>query len=149
MEHSNSDKSVQTIERKWTALDPSSRHPLSVQNLANRKNLNERIQLKDAENIHFITISEETIIGLNTAFQAALVFMAEVAIKNVRMRDAVIQDLLSSIQIEPPSIPKVDVENSKNITIVLDSTTAILSAQIALQILNAFLETINGYKLLD
>lgn len=136
-------------DRKWNALDPSSRFPFSdknddivqeadqVSDIEQRSY--ERIIIKDSCDIKVKTTETQVAVSLQAALQVAIALVVNLTIADSEQAEHVTQELLQYSQIEQVNRQTVYIENSRDIEVTTTDTDVAVSIQLLLQLLLALL----------
>jgi spore coat protein X len=136
-------------DRKWNALDPSSRFPHSDNNDDIFQNADqvsdveqksyERIIIKDSCDIKVKTTETQVAVSLQAALQVAIALVVNLTIADSEQAEHVTQELLQYSQIEQINRQTVYIENSRDIEVTTTDTDVAVSIQLLLQLLLALL----------
>ncbi|WP_257349113.1 spore coat protein [Pseudalkalibacillus decolorationis] len=120
-------------KKKWKALDSNCPHPFEK-----HEEKREHITItENCSNVKIISISEEAIDQLQTAFQAAILFTVTALLPRSYSTAEIVEDFLQVIRTKQELKTKIHIENSHNVKIILidDQTTVV--AQVVTQIITA------------
>ncbi|MDQ0217459.1 spore coat protein [Peribacillus cavernae] len=140
-------------ERKWSALDASSNHPMSaycgdedndVEQEAEQKNSEyqlseELIYIKDSCDVEIDSTDVKAALSLQAALQAAIVVVISISIADGDRAERITQELMQSSRITQITRQKTIVENSRNIDIRTTDAQVATNIQLLLQLLLALI----------
>jgi spore coat protein X len=137
-------------ERRWSALDPSSRHPLSAfcneehaveQEAAQRSSdyqlSEELIFIKDSCNVEINSTDVKAALSLQSALQAAIAVIISISIADSERAESITQELMQSSRITQITRQKTIVENSRDVDIRTTDAQVATNIQLLLQLLLA------------
>lgn len=146
---SNCDR--QSDDRRWSALDSNSRHPLfcgdddnvveqeAVQTNSEVQISEELIYIKDSCNVNVTSTDVKAALSLQAALQAAIAVIVSISIADGDNANRVTQELLQSSRIKQVTRQKTIVENSRDIDITTTDAQIALNIQLLLQLLLALI----------
>lgn len=136
-------------DKKWNALDPTSRFPHSDNNDDIFQNADqvadteqrsyEKIIIKDSCDIKVKTTETQVAVSLQAALQVAIALVVNLTIADSEQAEHVTQELLQYSSIEQVNRQTVYIENSRDIEVTTTDTDVAVSIQLLLQLLLALL----------
>lgn len=136
--------------RRWSALDPSSAHPLDrdMNNLEgtieNIQESYEQIIVIDSADVEITTTDTQAALSLQVALQAAISLVISISIGgSSRDAERITQELIANVKSKQINRQQTYVENSRGVRITTTDNDLIVNIQLLLQILIALLVRID------
>jgi spore coat protein X len=140
-------------EKRWSALDHDSKHPLSSfckdddidieQEAAQKKSefqlSEELIFIKDSCNVEINSTDVKAALSLQAALQAAIAVVISISIADGDRAERITQELLQSSKITQITRQKTIVENSRDVDIRTTDAQVAVNIQLLLQLLLALI----------
>lgn len=134
---------------KWSALDPSSSHPMAWEDAAvvqgeevkaaTTQYSEEQIIVKDSADIEIHTTDTQAAVALQAALQVGIALAISITIGDSEKADKVTQDLLAKVRISQSNRQQTYIENSRGVNITTTDTDLAVNIQLLLQVLVAIL----------
>ena len=138
-------------DRRWSALDRDTRHPLDCHNDDNvieqdAAQLNSQVQIseeliyiKDSCDVNVTSTDVKAALSLQAALQAAIAVVVSISIADSSDANRITQDLIQSSRTRQITRQKTIVENSRDIEITTTDAQVALNIQLLLQLLLALI----------
>ncbi|UOE93013.1 MULTISPECIES: spore coat protein [Bacillaceae] len=138
-------------EKKWSALDPKTSHPLcpspkeeDVAQEATQANKTlqlseEYILIKDSCDVTVTTTDTKAAVSLQASLQAAIAIVISISIADSATAERITQELLQTAKVKQMTYQKTIIENSRNVDVTTTDTQAAINIQLLLQLLLALL----------
>jgi spore coat protein X len=147
----HNDHSDHCDDRRWSALDRDTRHPLAcgfeenaieqeaVQSNSQVQVSEELIYIKDSCDVNVTSTDVKAAISLQTALQAAIAVIVSISIADNEQANRISQELIQSSRTKQITRQKTIVENSRDIHITTTDAQVALNIQLLLQLLLALI----------
>ncbi|RID83614.1 spore coat protein [Peribacillus asahii] len=138
-------------DRRWSALDRDTRHPLDCHNddtviEQDAAQLNSQVQvseeliyIKDSCDVNVTSTDVKAALSLQAALQAAIAVVVSISIADSDEANRITQDLIQSSRTRQITRQKTIVENSRDIQITTTDAQVALNIQLLLQLLLALI----------
>lgn len=135
----------------WSALDPTSEHPLNSSRRnsntgANAELLsdinqrsNELIVIRDSSNVTVSTTDTQIAVSLQAALQVAIAIVINISIADASRAERVTAELLEKANIRQSNRQRLIIVNSRDVEVTTVDTDVAISLQLLLQILLALI----------
>lgn len=136
-------------QRRWSALDPSSAHPLDRDTndlegtIDNIQESYEQIIVIDSADVEITTTDTQAALSLQVALQAAISLVLSISIGSSREAERITQELMAKVKSKQVNRQQTYVENSRGVRITTTDSDLIVNIQLLLQILIALLVRID------
>lgn len=145
-------------EKRWSALDPHCKHPMShfckhdddneiaqdaTQKSSEYQLSEELIYIKDSCDVHVNSVDIKAALSLQAALQAAIGIVISVSILDGDRAEKITQDLLQSSKITQITRQKTIIENSRNVDVQTTDGQFAASIQALFQLLVALIVEID------
>lgn len=145
-------RSSENKKKEWSALDPSSRHPVcydhpetqDAEQLSKIAQLSEEIiMIKDSCDVTVSTTDTKAALSLQASLQAAIAIIINISVADSSKAETITQELLQTAKVKQVTRQKTIIENSRNVQVTTEDTQVAVNIQILLQILLALLVKLN------
>lgn len=130
--------------KKWSALDPTDRHPFDstvVQDedatLGNVQQSIESIIVKDSCEVEVTSTDIQAALNVQVALQIAIAIVISISIADSSQADEVTQDLFAKLKSSQVNRQQVYIENSRGVKVTTRDTDIAVNIQLLLQVLIA------------
>jgi len=134
-------------ENRWSALDPSSVHPMCGHNSDVEQEASqvsktiqasrEAIIIKDSCDVEVRTTDTQAAVNLQVALQVAIALVISITIGDSDRAQAVTQDLMQKIKVKQVNHQKTIIEKSRGVRVTTTDTDVAVNIQVLLQVLLA------------
>lgn len=131
---------------KWSALDPTSCHPMNndgdvneeqTSEVKNVQRSDESIVIKDSCDVEVSTTDTQAAVNIQVALQAAIALVVSISIADGNTGDDITQDLFAKLKSSQVNKQQLYIENSRGVNVTTTDTDIAVNAQILLQVLIA------------
>ncbi|WP_174731459.1 spore coat protein [Mesobacillus harenae] len=129
-------------DRKWSALDPASFHPLSEQDTeeleATVKTIQEsfeQIIIKDSADVEVTTTDTQAAVNLQVALQAAITLIISISVADSSEAERLTTDLMGNLKTHQVNRQQTYIENSRGVRVTTTDTDLAVNLQLLLQVL--------------